>query len=254
MFEDREPIWPQGKKKKPEPYPWRVEAEPVIVLDEERFVPAEELVDELEHVAQVAARSTGTSPSRASCGRSATPTPSCCESGCAQAAAAAAGVTDEGPSSIHERHFTRAEANAPLPQPDARCCSQLRDAKDELTDAEAHEALSDAAPANGGGEQGRQVGVAFLEVRRLLERPEESGIVLRDIDRGLVDFPAMVDGREVYLCWELGEDEVAYWHDLDVGLSVAASRSTETPSLREAARVLRRLGGRTSASRSPARR
>ena len=52
MFEDREPIWPQGKKKKPEPYPWRVEAEPVLVLDEERFVPAEELVGELEHIAK----------------------------------------------------------------------------------------------------------------------------------------------------------------------------------------------------------
>jgi predicted RNA-binding protein len=50
MFEDREPIWPQGKKKHPEPYPWRVEAEPVTVLDEESFVPAESLADELEHV------------------------------------------------------------------------------------------------------------------------------------------------------------------------------------------------------------
>jgi predicted RNA-binding protein len=50
MFEDRTPIWAQGKKKKPEPYPWRVEAEPVLVLAEEEFVPAEELVTELEHV------------------------------------------------------------------------------------------------------------------------------------------------------------------------------------------------------------
>jgi len=49
MFEDRDPIWPQGKKKRPEPYPWRVHAEPVLVLDERDFVPAEELVDELEH-------------------------------------------------------------------------------------------------------------------------------------------------------------------------------------------------------------
>jgi predicted RNA-binding protein len=52
MFEDRTPIWPQGKKKKPEPYPWRVEAEPVLVLDEEDFVPAEEVVPELEHAAK----------------------------------------------------------------------------------------------------------------------------------------------------------------------------------------------------------
>jgi predicted RNA-binding protein len=50
MFEDRTPIWPQGKKKHPEPYPWRVEAEPEVVLDEDAFVPAESLVDELEHV------------------------------------------------------------------------------------------------------------------------------------------------------------------------------------------------------------
>jgi hypothetical protein len=50
MFEDRTPIWPQGKKKRPEDYPWRVEAEPVIVLDEAAFVPAEELVGELEHL------------------------------------------------------------------------------------------------------------------------------------------------------------------------------------------------------------
>jgi hypothetical protein len=56
MFEDREPIWPGTKKgrpqKKREPYPWRVEAEPVLILDEDRFVPAEELVDELEHVSK----------------------------------------------------------------------------------------------------------------------------------------------------------------------------------------------------------
>jgi predicted RNA-binding protein len=50
MFEDRTPIWPQGKKKKPEPYPWRVEAEPVLILDEDEFVPAEKLASDLEHV------------------------------------------------------------------------------------------------------------------------------------------------------------------------------------------------------------
>jgi predicted RNA-binding protein len=50
MFEDREPIWPQGKKKHPEDYPWRVEAEPVLVLEEAQFVPAESLLGELEHL------------------------------------------------------------------------------------------------------------------------------------------------------------------------------------------------------------
>jgi hypothetical protein len=125
-------------------------------------------------------------------------------------------VSDEGIELVHERHFTRAEANALLPRLN-ELLSQLRESKDELTDTEAHEALSEAAPANGGGEEGKRVGVAFLEVRRMLETIEQAGIVLRDIDRGLVDFPAVIDGREVYLCWELGEAEVAYWHDLDGG-------------------------------------
>jgi hypothetical protein len=54
MFEDRTEIWPAKKKgkKKLEPYPWRVEAEPALVLDEADFVPAESLVGELEHVAK----------------------------------------------------------------------------------------------------------------------------------------------------------------------------------------------------------
>ena len=125
-------------------------------------------------------------------------------------------MSDEGVELVHERHFTRAEANALLPRL-TDILTQLRESKDELTDTEAHEALAEAAPTNGGGGEGKQVGVAFLEVRRLLETIEQSGIVLRDIDRGLVDFPALLEDREVYLCWELGEDDVAYWHDLEAG-------------------------------------
>ena len=48
MFEDRTEVWPPGKKA--EPYPWRVEAEPVLVLKEDEFVPAEQLATELDHV------------------------------------------------------------------------------------------------------------------------------------------------------------------------------------------------------------
>lgn len=52
MFEDRDPIWPQGKKKKFEAYPWRVQAEPVAILDEGDFVPAESMLGKLEHLAK----------------------------------------------------------------------------------------------------------------------------------------------------------------------------------------------------------
>jgi hypothetical protein len=117
---------------------------------------------------------------------------------------------------IHERHFTADEATALL-ESLRPLLQELQEAKERLTDAEAHGALSEAAPSNGGGEPGRHVGEAFLGVRRLLSALEEAGIVVRDIDRGLVDFPAIRDGREVYLCWELEEDSVAYWHDIEAG-------------------------------------
>jgi hypothetical protein len=108
------------------------------------------------------------------------------------------------------------EANALLPsvKPVLR---RLRDAKDEMTDSEAHEVLTEVAPGNGGGEPGLQVGEAYLEVRKLLSTLQEAGLVVRDIDRGLIDFPAFREDEEVYLCWELGEDAVEHWHDLESG-------------------------------------
>ena len=117
---------------------------------------------------------------------------------------------------IHERHYSVEEANSMLPRVKP-VLQKLRDAKDLLVDDDAHEQLSEAAPANGGGEAGRQVGEAFLEVRRLLSTLEEADIVVRDIDRGLIDFPAILSGEEVYLCWELGEDAIGFWHDLETG-------------------------------------
>ena len=118
---------------------------------------------------------------------------------------------------IHERHFTVEEANALLGRIEPVLRS-LREARDRLTDAEAHEALAGAAPTNGGGDPGRNVGEAFLEVRRMLLALQELGIVVQDIKRGLIDFPAIHEGREVYLCWELDEPpRIAFWHDLEAG-------------------------------------
>ena len=117
---------------------------------------------------------------------------------------------------IHDRHYSRDEAELMLPRVKP-VLQKLRDAKDLLTDDEAHEVLTEAAAGNGGGEPGRQVGEAFLEVRRLLGALQEAGIVVRDIDRGLIDFPTIRDGEEVYLCWELGEDSIDWWHDVEDG-------------------------------------
>ena len=115
-----------------------------------------------------------------------------------------------------DRHYTVEEANAALPWVVERI-ERLRSARVRLTDEEVREALSEAAPMNGGGEPGRHVSEAFLDMRSALAELQATEIVLRDLDRGLIDFPALRDGREVFLCWEEGEDEVAYWHDLDSG-------------------------------------
>ena len=48
---------------------------------------------------------------------------------------------------------------------------------------------------------------------------EELGVVVKDLDRGLVDFPALRNGEEVLLCWELGEDQIAFWHRVDEGFA-----------------------------------
>jgi hypothetical protein len=63
------------------------------------------------------------------------------------------------------------------------------------------------------------VGEAFLELRGGVAGLAERDIVLRDLERGLVDFPALRDGHEVYLCWVEGEPDIEFWHDLDAGFA-----------------------------------
>ncbi len=115
-----------------------------------------------------------------------------------------------------ERHYTVEQANAALGWVMERI-ERLRAAREGLNDEEARAALEEAGPTNGGGEPGRVVSDAFLEMRNALVELQAMEVVLRDLDRGLIDFPSVRDDREVYLCWEEGEDEVGHWHELDAG-------------------------------------
>ena len=118
----------------------------------------------------------------------------------------------------HARHYTLEDANAALGWVQDAIAT-LRTARQGLSDEEAREALAEAGPQNGGGDPGRVVSEAFLQLRDALARLQEAEVVLRDLDRGLVDFPAIRDDREVYLCWVEGEDEIGYWHDLEAGFA-----------------------------------
>jgi hypothetical protein len=117
----------------------------------------------------------------------------------------------------HERHYTHEQATAATGWVAERL-ARMRDARERLNDEEARAALDEAGPGNGGGSPGRVVSEAFLDLRDALTELQAMEIVVRDLDRGLVDFPAIRDGEEVYLCWvESEEDSIGFWHDLDSG-------------------------------------
>ena len=116
----------------------------------------------------------------------------------------------------HSHHYSPEEANETLPRV-VELLEELRDARARLSDRDAREALAEAAPLNGGGEAGITVSKGFLDIRDALQELQAREIVLRDLNRGLVDFPSLRDGREVYLCWEEGEEEIAFWHEFDAG-------------------------------------
>lgn len=54
-------------------------------------------------------------------------------------------------------------------------------------------------------------------LRQVVEEIQERGCVVKDVDIGLVDFPALYRGQEVYLCWKLGEPHIAFWHGVTEG-------------------------------------
>jgi hypothetical protein len=118
----------------------------------------------------------------------------------------------------HHRHYTVDQANAALPWVAERI-ERLRSARDAFADEDTREALGEATPGNGGGEPGRAVSEAFLRLQSAAAELEAVDVVVRDLDRGLVDFPAVRDGKEIYLCWEEGEPEIGWWHETDAGFA-----------------------------------
>jgi len=53
----------------------------------------------------------------------------------------------------------------------------------------------------------------------IINRIQETGVLVKDLDIGLVDFPSLVDGEEIYLCWKLGEERIAFWHGIEEGFA-----------------------------------
>jgi hypothetical protein len=116
-----------------------------------------------------------------------------------------------------QRLFTVEEANALLPR--------LREILDEATlhrdalreKAPHMEPILRAAPGNGGGKAGSEYGVEAYNLYLAIGRITELGVILKDLDMGLLDFPHEREGRVVFLCWHPPEERVEYWHDTDAG-------------------------------------
>lgn len=115
--------------------------------------------------------------------------------------------------------FTLEEANAMLPQL-RRLFVALKDERGILQrlSAEAKRAHAQATE-NGGTPYGQQYVNALFQVMDHLQTIASLGVEIKDMDRGLCDFPALRDGRIVYLCWLLGEDRIEWWHDLETGFT-----------------------------------
>jgi hypothetical protein len=112
--------------------------------------------------------------------------------------------------------YTVVEANELLPYL-APTLVELREKSEEAVRVQ--EAVEVAASTNGGSAKREKWSQLLARVAELAGRLEEWQLVLRDLSQGLVDFPAVVDGSEAYLCWRLGEAEVTHWHPRDTGFA-----------------------------------
>ena len=122
------------------------------------------------------------------------------------------------------RFYAIDEANAALPEVE-RILVALRDQRGELIGLRdrvvAASPPDDEAPA---AEVAEQIRLLRLGMQGLIDQMQagvarlvEMDITLRDISTGLIDFPALVTGRPIWLCWRLGEDDVTHWHPHDEG-------------------------------------
>ena len=118
-----------------------------------------------------------------------------------------------------ERTFTLDEANRLIPT----LRTILKDAGGEWSrikglNPEVQKAR-DKAQYDGFTPYGAEYVGAVSQLLHLLRQVKEMGVHIKDVDKGLCDFPYMRNGKVVYLCWHLGEDSITTWHDIEAGFA-----------------------------------
>ena len=125
-----------------------------------------------------------------------------------------------------ERYFTPEEVNGLLPAVRLLVESMVAHRRSLQRALARQEELAAVIGGNGGGLRPQQLAEVRAEIaetasriERCVEGIHELGGLVKDVERGLVDWPAWRAGAEVLLCWRLGEDEVRYWHGLEEGFA-----------------------------------
>lgn len=127
---------------------------------------------------------------------------------------------------MEPRYFTLEEANEALGEV-RPLTEELVGHRRALVDLQELQAALTARIAGNGGnvapheleEVQEQLDVEVAGIARCVARIHEVGALVKDLDDGLVDFPARLEGEEILLCWRLGEEEIAFWHGLEEGFS-----------------------------------
>ena len=115
-----------------------------------------------------------------------------------------------------EKHYTREEARAMLPEI-RRWLARLNQLRKDVEKFERRLSQLAAQSTDTGGETVNDWIRALADMQQILVEFQRRQIFIKDLDRGLIDFPAIIGGREVFLCWEADEDDVEFWHDLESG-------------------------------------
>jgi hypothetical protein len=114
------------------------------------------------------------------------------------------------------KHYTREEARELLPELRV-WFKQIAHNREMITECEKVISPLLESGADCGGVQVELQAKAFARLKELIGEFARREIQIKDLDRGLVDFPALMGGREIFLCWELDEPDIEFWHDLTSG-------------------------------------
>ena len=114
------------------------------------------------------------------------------------------------------KHYSRDEARALLPQI-REWLKQLQQLRQKLT----HQDQRIGQLRKGGNDLGGELIDNWIRMlaatKSVLEQFRQREIQVKDLERGLIDFPAIIGGREVFLCWEEDEEDIEFWHEIDTG-------------------------------------